>query len=93
MISVTLYSRAGCKLCEEAAADLTALQEETPHHLVVIDIDSEPSSRDTYALEIPVVKIGSVTLKWPFTRQDIKSTLAIAVEQYNQSQPQQKKPQ
>jgi len=91
MISVTLYSRVGCKLCEETEADLKALQEDTPHHLSVIDIDSEPSLYNTYALEIPVVKVGAVLIKWPFTRQDLKTTLAAAAERYNQSKPQQEK--
>ena len=37
MITVTLYTRQGCKLCEEAEADLLALQEVVPHKLAVID--------------------------------------------------------
>ncbi len=84
MISVTLYSRAGCELCEEAKADLKVLQEDIPHHLTVIDIDSEPFLHDTYALEIPVVKVGSFLIKSPFTRQELKTTLAAAAEQHTQ---------
>jgi len=91
MISVILYSRVGCKLCEDAEAELKALQEDIPHHLVVIDIDSELSLHDTYALEIPIVKVGTVVIKSPFTRQDIKNTLAAAADQQIQSQLQQEK--
>ncbi len=80
MISVTLYSRAGCKLCEEAEADLKALQDVIPHKLTVIDIDSEPSFRDAFALEIPVVEVGPFTLKGPFTRQDLRMTLGAATD-------------
>jgi uncharacterized membrane protein len=78
MISVTLYSRADCKLCEEAEADLIALQKTIPHKLTVIDIDSEPSFRDTYALEIPVVEAGPFKLKAPFTNQELQMTLGAA---------------
>ena len=80
MISVTLYSRSGCKLCDEAVADLKALQEAIPHKLTVIDIDSEASLRDGYALEIPVVEVGPLILKAPFTRQDLKKALDSAVD-------------
>ena len=80
MISVTLYSRAGCKLCEEAEADLKALQDVIPHRLTVIDIDSEQSFRDLYDLEIPVVEAGPFKLKAPFTRQQLQMTLGAAAD-------------
>ena len=80
MVSVTLYTRANCKLCEEAEADLNALQEIIPHKLTVIDIDSESSFRDAYALEIPVVEVGPFKLKAPFTRQQLQMTLGAAVD-------------
>ena len=80
MISVTLYSRAGCKLCEEAEADLKALQDVVPHKLTVIDIDSESSFQDAYALEIPVVEAGPFKLKAPFSRQDLQMTLVAAAD-------------
>jgi uncharacterized membrane protein len=78
MISVTLYTRVDCKLCEEAEADLHALQEIVPHKLTVIDIDSESSFRDAYALEVPVVEAGPFKLKAPFTRQELQMTLGAA---------------
>jgi uncharacterized membrane protein len=80
MVSVTLYTRANCKLCEEAEVDLNALQEIIPHKLTVIDIDSESSFRDAYALEIPVVEVGPFKLKAPFTRQQLQMTLGAAVD-------------
>ena len=80
MINVTLYTRAECKLCEEAEADLEALQPVVPHKLTVIDIDSESSFRDAYALEIPVVEAGPFTLKAPFTRQQLQMTLGAAAD-------------
>jgi uncharacterized membrane protein len=84
MISVTLYGRANCKLCAEAEADLKVLQDVNPHKLTIVDIDSEPSLRKAFAFEIPVVEIGAVRLKAPFTRQDLQRTLGAAADQLAQ---------
>ena len=80
MINVTLYIRADCKLCEEAEADLKALQQDVPHKLTVIDIDSDPSFQSAFALDIPVVEAGPFKLKAPFTRQQLKMTLGAAID-------------
>ena len=84
MITVTLYTRKGCRLCDEAEADLKALQEVVPHRLAVIDIDSDASLRDAYALEIPVVEAGPFTLKAPLTRQQLQMTLGAAADRREQ---------
>jgi uncharacterized membrane protein len=84
MITVTLYTRAGCELCEKAEEDLKALQEVIPHQLAVLDIDSDPSLRETFALEIPVVEAGPFRLKAPFTRQELQITLGAAVDRRSQ---------
>ena len=84
MITVTLYTRAGCELCKQAEEDLKALQEVIPHQLAVLDIDSDPSLRDTFALEIPVVEAGPFRLKAPFTRQELKMTLGAAADRRSQ---------
>jgi len=84
MITVTLYTRADCELCKQAEGDLKALQEVIPHQLAVIDIDSDPSLRDTFALEIPVVEAGPFRLKAPFTRQELQVTLGAATDRRSQ---------
>jgi uncharacterized membrane protein len=81
MISVTLYSRAGCTLCDKAEVELKSLQNDIPYKLNVIDIDSDASIRDAYALEIPVVKAGMLILKPPFTRLDVAKFLKTASAQ------------
>ncbi len=78
MVAVTLYSRSGCKLCKEAEADLNGLQNVIPHTLKVVDIDSDPLLHDLYALEVPVVEVGSFKLKASFTRQVLQMTLQAA---------------
>jgi uncharacterized membrane protein len=78
MISVTLYTRRDCHLCEQAKADLEALQAKYPHRLVEIDIDSDPALQSAFALDIPVVEAGPYQLKAPFTPQDLLKTLGAA---------------
>jgi len=78
MITVMLYTRSDCHLCEQAKADLETLQAKYPHRLVEIDIDSDPALQSTYALDIPVVEAGPYRLKAPFTAQDLQKTLGAA---------------
>ncbi len=78
MITVVLYSRPGCHLCEQAEADLQALQETYPHRLEIVDVESRPQLLQRYGLEVPVVEVGPYRLKAPFTRQELQITLAAA---------------
>jgi uncharacterized membrane protein len=76
MITVTLYSRSGCHLCEQAQADLEQLRQKFPHRLEVMNIENDPDLLRQYALEIPVVAAGPFRLKAPFTTQELEITLA-----------------
>lgn len=78
MITVTLYSRKDCHLCEEAREDLDAVREVIPHQLIVVHIDSDPKLQREYGLDIPVVEVGPFRLKAPFTVQDLRITLGAA---------------
>jgi len=78
MLTVTLYTRPECHLCEQAKADLQTLQDGFPHRLCEIDIDSDPALLSAYALEIPVVEVGPYRLRAPFTPQDLQKTLGAA---------------
>jgi uncharacterized membrane protein len=80
MISVTLYSRQDCHLCDQAIEDLQALQEQHPHRLVVIDVDGNRDLMRAYGMEIPVVEIGPYRLKAPISRQDLAVTLGAAAD-------------
>ncbi len=78
MIPVKFYTKAGCHLCEEALADLEALQGDIPHKLEIIDIDQQPNLPPSLQVEIPVVEVGPYRLKAPFTRQELAITLGAA---------------
>ncbi len=84
MLTVTLYTRKDCHLCEQAKADLHSLQEQYPHRLIEIDIDSDPALQKKYLLEIPVVEVGPYALKAPFDRQKLRMTLGAAGDRRGQ---------
>ncbi len=84
MVTVTLYTRKGCHLCEQAKADLDSLQEYVPHRLVEIDIESDPALLKKYLVEIPVVEVGPYILKSPFDKQKLMMTLGAAGDRRGQ---------
>ncbi|CAN5470549.1 hypothetical protein BH23ACT9_BH23ACT9_01710 [soil metagenome] len=60
MSTITLYSRQGCHLCEEAERiirDLLGAEGGAAHDLDVIDIDTDPALRDRYTVRVPVVAV------------------------------------
>lgn len=84
MLTVTLYTSKDCSLCEQAKTDLASIQEQIPHQLVEIDIDSDPAFREKYAAEIPVVEVGPYKLSGKFARADLVMTLGAAQDRKNQ---------
>lgn len=92
MITVTLFSRAECHLCEQAKSDLQAIQSEIPHTLLEIDIDSDPAIQKKYLNLIPVVEVGPYSLKAPFTRAELMMTLGAARDARSQNLRLEKKP-
>lgn len=78
MIEVTLYSRSDCHLCEQVQGYLADLNNEIPHNLSVIDVDSRGDLRKLYGFNVPVVKIGPYTLKAPIEHSDLLITLKAA---------------
>jgi len=84
MLTVTLYIREECHLCEQAKADLESLQEQYPHRLVEVDIDSDPALQRTYLVEIPVLEVGPYRIKAPFDRQKLMVTLGAASDRRDQ---------
>src|SRR5215211_5086927 len=84
MLTVTLYTRKDCHLCEQAKADLESIQEKYPHRLVEIDIDTDPALQKKYLAEIPVVEVGPYALKAPFDKQKLMMTIAAAGDRRGQ---------
>ena len=51
---VTLYTRPGCHLCDDARAVITAICAELGEDYTEISIDADPALRSRFADEIPV---------------------------------------
>jgi glutaredoxin len=54
---VTLITRAGCHLCEEAEATLRQLSGELGFGYEELDVDADRARRDEYAERVPVILI------------------------------------
>ena len=84
MLTITLYTRENCSLCDEVRADLETLQEKFPHRLATVDIDSDPVLKEKFGEIIPVVEVGPYSLKAPITRQSLEMTLGAASDRPGQ---------
>ena len=60
MRRVTLYTRAGCHLCEEAHQVLERARGREPGDLEILDIDAAAEWRRLYDYEVPVIAIAGV---------------------------------
>ncbi len=76
MLTVTLYTRDECKLCQKAEDDLKSLQEVYPHRLILIDIEKENLPK--FIKQIPVLEVGPYQIKAPFDLKTINVTLGAA---------------
>jgi len=56
---VTLYSRPGCHLCEEAKAAIAPLLREFGAALREVNIDEDATLKERYDWDIPVIFIGA----------------------------------
>jgi glutaredoxin len=56
---VTLYTRAGCHLCDEAKAAMAGALREFSARLREVDIDRDEALRERYSNDVPVIFIGS----------------------------------
>jgi glutaredoxin len=75
MLTVTLFTKAGCGLCDEVKASLEALRSIYPHQLIEVDITQDRSLFAQYHYTIPVVQIGLVELTAPITAVQLQQAL------------------
>jgi len=57
---VTLYTRKGCCLCDDAKRVLLEARRRAEFHLEEVDIDLDPELRRRYNDEVPVIAINQV---------------------------------
>jgi glutaredoxin len=78
---LTLITRQGCHLCEEASNDLarllarfTELYPDKPYSVEVVDVDADPVLLDKYSEEVPVLLLNGEQVS--FFRIDADRVLA-----------------
>lgn len=62
MAHITVYSKPGCHLCEEAIRDLQRVQKQHPFALEEINIQEDPTLLAEYGEQIPVVMLNGTFL-------------------------------
>jgi glutaredoxin len=58
-LDVTLYSRPGCHLCDEAKALISPLLPRAGARLREVNIEADPLLRARYDLDVPVIFLGA----------------------------------
>jgi glutaredoxin len=58
-LDLTLYTRAGCHLCEEMKAALAPMAREFGACILEVDVDQNDELRELYGNDVPVLFLGS----------------------------------
>jgi glutaredoxin len=73
---ITLYTRVGCHLCEDAKAALERVRARVPFELEVIDVDTDSLLVERYGWEVPVVLVdGHKVAKFRVDEQALERRL------------------
>ena len=71
-MTVTLYTRRGCHLCDDAKAVVLSAGRKVRFDYQEFDIDSDPGLRLLYGVEVPVIAIdGRKAFKYRLTEQEL----------------------
>jgi glutaredoxin len=74
---VTLYTRAGCHLCDDAEREIDTARRHADFTTEVIDIDTDPELHRQYNEEVPVVFVnGKKAFKYRLSAAELLKTLA-----------------
>ena len=77
MIPITLYTTAGCHLCELADAILQSISENNPLAITHVEIGDDDALTERYGITIPVVQFEDGSeLNWPFTEVELAAKLS-----------------
>ncbi|MES1171347.1 MAG: glutaredoxin family protein [Actinomycetota bacterium] len=59
---VTMYTREGCHLCDDALEVVAAVCEASGSDYQLVDIDNDPELRERYGEQVPVVTVDGATV-------------------------------
>jgi glutaredoxin len=76
MTTLTLYTTAGCHLCQLADGILQTLARQYQLIIILTEIDDDDQLIERYGIRIPVVQFPDNTdIGWPFDQHDIEIKL------------------
>jgi len=76
VMKVTLYTRRGCHLCDEAKQAIDSARRRRAFDYEEFDIDSDPELRRLYNEEVPVIAIdGRKAFKYRLTAEELMKKL------------------
>ena len=76
MITLTLYTRPGCHLCDEMKAVIARVSRDVPLTLDEVDISADAALEARYGLEIPVLMVdGTKVAKYRITEEALTRIL------------------
>ena len=77
MSKVTLYTRRGCHLCDQAKSEIDSALRRVPFEFEELDIDASAELRGLYNDEVPVIAIDGVkAFKYRLTAAELLRKLA-----------------
>lgn len=87
-VEVTLYTREGCGLCDEAAKKLRELGQVMPLDVTAIDVDADPNLQLELGDQVPVIEVDGSRMAPPLDWETVTALLisAAAHEQVRESQ-------
>ncbi len=72
MITITVYSRPGCHLCDEMKVIVDRVARSIPLTIDIVDISTDPQLDAQYGLEIPVLLVnGKKAAKYRVTEDEL----------------------
>ena len=77
-VSVTVYTRADCHLCEEAVETIERVADEEGIELTMelVDVDTDDELRETYGERVPYVLLdGSPAFKYRVDERELRRKL------------------
>ena len=78
--AVTLYTREGCHLCDQATALLARLAPALGFRIRSVNVDDDPALAARYGSLVPVVAVaGRVVARAPIEQRALRRVLTVAL--------------
>jgi hypothetical protein len=82
MISLTLYSRPGCHLCDDMKAVIDRVGRSIPITVEIVNISGDPPLEARYGIEIPVLLVdGKKAAKYRVSEEELRRILEARADE------------